>query len=126
MNERTSNRGKTVLGRGITTGLVLVVLGAVFLLHSFGVPGVESVWPLILLVPATACGAAAVVMTAEAGWRVSQAAVGPLVGCLYMLLLTAVFFFRLDWRQVWPAFLVVAGIAALISAATYRVERTEI
>jgi len=120
VNEPTTNPFRTARGRGFTAGLVLVVIGTIFLLHTFGVPGAGSVWPLILLVPAAASAASALVMIAEAGWRVTPAAVGPLAGCLYMLLLTAVFFFRLDWRQVWPGFLVIAGIVGLISAASWR------
>jgi hypothetical protein len=40
---------------------------------------------------------------------------GTLTGGLMLLLVTIIFLFNLDWGKVWPLFLIIIGLGALLT-----------
>ena len=96
-------------------GVVLIVLGLIFLAQNIGGFELGNWWAIFILIPALASLANA--------WRIYQAhgrltaqARGPLVGGLILVLVALTFFLGLDWGKIWPLFLILAGVGALAGA----------
>lgn len=113
-NERHERNGRP--NSTLILGVILVLLGIVFLVQN--VTDVDlgnwNWWALFILIPAIA--------SLGAAWRVYQsqgrfvpAVRGPLVGGLVLLLVATILLFDLDWGTMWPLFLVIAGVGALLA-----------
>lgn len=102
------------------SGAVLVLLGALFLLHNVGaVPAVGHWWALFLLIPAAATAGTAWTQYQAGGRRLTPAASGSLIGSLVLTTVAAIFLLDLSWGTVWPLFLIIAGIATLLQRASW-------
>jgi hypothetical protein len=100
---------------GLILGGILVLIGVIFLLQNVTDwdLGNWNWWALFILIPAVGSLANA--------WRIYQAqgrltakARGPLVGGFALLLVTTILLFDLDWGTMWPLFLIIVGVGALI------------
>lgn len=104
----------------ILFAVALILVGAIFLLRNYAGLEIGNWWALFILIPA---GGA--LTAAWAAWRsgMHPAAVsGPLVGGLAMLTVAAIFLLELQWSRVWPVFLILAGIGALVPSLLGRRE----
>ena len=110
MNQNT----KTNRSSGLILGAILILIGVIFLaqnLTDWDV-GNWNWWALFILIPAFGSLANA--------WRIYQAEGrvpkmrGPLVGGFALLLVTIILLFDLDWGTMWPLFLIIVGVGALI------------
>jgi hypothetical protein len=112
--ERRARRGGGAPSWAI--GGVLVVVGIVYLVRN--VTGVElgNWWALFILIPAIGSLVTAYRMWERNDRRFTAASRGPLIGGIILLGVTAVFLFSLDWGKVWPLFIILVGIGALLSA----------
>jgi len=93
-------------------GLTLILLGAIFLAENYFGTTLHNWWALFILIPALGSLA-----TGYALWRggETEGALGPIVGGLAFVGLTAVFLFDLPLGQLWPVILIVAGIGLLLT-----------
>ncbi len=93
-------------------GLALVALGVLFLAQNYlGVP-IDNWWAALILVPALGSFWAAWI-----AWRLTgngYAAAGPVTGGLLMLAFALIFLLNLSWSQIWPVFIVILGVGALL------------
>jgi hypothetical protein len=95
-------------------GLVLIAIGAIFLLNNFTDFHLDNWWALFILIPAF--GALGNFLRARRkDGRMSHEARGSLIGSLILFFIAAVFLFGWSWGAVWPVFLIIAGIGALLS-----------
>jgi hypothetical protein len=94
-------------------GLVLIAIGAIFLLQNAGVSLGAHWWALLIVIPAAACAAAAWSMYERAGYRYAQPMSGPLTGFVVLTFIAVMIFFSLSWSLLWPVFIIIAGLAAL-------------
>lgn len=95
-------------------GLILIGIGAFFLLRNFTDFDLENWWALFILIPAF--GSLGKFMSSyRRSGRIGDDARGALIGGLIMLFVAAIFLFGLDWGAVWPVFLIIAGLGALLS-----------
>ncbi len=96
-------------------GAILILLGIIFLAQNLNVLILGgNWWALLILIPAIGSFAAAWRQYQIAGaWN--AAARGPLFGAVILTLIAATFFFGLDFGKIWPLFLILAGIGALLS-----------
>lgn len=102
-------------------GVVLILLGAIFLLQNTGLMrGFENWWALFILIPAVGSFATAWRMYQAAGNEWTATATGPLLGGLVLSSLAAMFLFGLDIGMWWPVFLIVGGIAVLLGVRQWR------
>ncbi len=92
-------------------GAILILLGAAFLLHSFGAPIGARWWALFLMIPALGSFDAARHAYRFSGSR--DAARGTVIGGLLFTFLTAMLLFDLNWGLLWPVVLVLVGIGLL-------------
>jgi hypothetical protein len=97
-------------------GGVLILIGVIFLVRSaFGFE-LNNWWALFILIPALGSLGTAWQMFERNGRRFTAASQGPLIGGLILLAVTAVFLFSLDWGRIWPVFLILAGLAAVLTS----------
>ncbi len=99
-------------GGQLPFAVVLIALGVIFLVQNYTGMQLGNWWALFILIPASGALAAA-----WAAWRAGMhpaAVSGPLVGGLAMLTVAAIFLLELQWSRVWPVFLILAGIGALL------------
>jgi hypothetical protein len=110
---RTQRRASygTIYGSWLP-GIVLVLLGAIFLAQNYFGTTLRNWWALFILIPAIAT-----LTTAYMLWRDGHAdwAAGPFIAGLGFLVLTAIFLLDLPIGQLWPLFLIVAGVGLLFS-----------
>ena len=95
-------------------GLILIGIGAYFLLTNFTDFELHNWWALFILIPAFGSLGKFMSDYRRAG-RITGDARGALIGGLIMLFVAAIFLFGLDWGAVWPVFLIIAGLGALLS-----------
>lgn len=100
-------------------GLVLIGIGAFFLLNNFTDFRLNNWWALFILIPAF--GSLGNFFRAyRAGGGFSNEARGSLIGSLILFFIASIFLFGLDWGLVWPIFLIIGGFGALLSALADR------
>jgi|SRR5437868_5443398 len=100
----------TVYGQWLP-GIVLILLGGIFLAQNYLGTALRNWWALFILIPALST-----LLTAYALWRDGHPdwATGPFIAGFGLLILTAVFLLDLPIGQLWPVFLIVAGLALLV------------
>lgn len=100
---------------GWVPGLVLVGIGALLLLNNFTGFRLHNWWALFILIPAFG-SLGNFVRSYNSGGRLSHEARGSLIGSMILFFIAAVFLFGWSWAVVWPFFLIIGGVGALLSA----------
>ena len=101
-------------GMGWVPGLVLIGIGALFLINNFTDFHLNNWWALFILIPAF--GSLGNFMRAyRKDGRINSEARGSLIGSLILFFVASIFLFGWNWGAVWPVFLIIAGIGALLS-----------
>ncbi|MBB6099782.1 hypothetical protein HNR42_003240 [Deinobacterium chartae] len=81
--------------------------GNVTLLHNW--------WALFLLVPGVLMLGRAWTAYQAAGHRFTRDVASALYSALFPTFIGLAFLLRLDWGRIWPVFLILAGVSALLS-----------
>jgi hypothetical protein len=97
-------------------GLVLIILGVIFFLEQAGLLFLRNWWALFILIPAAVAFGNAWTRYHAAGDRFTAPVRGSLIGGFLLLIVTGVFLLDLAWDMIWPAFLIIAGIAVFLNA----------
>lgn len=95
-------------------GLVLIGIGAYFLLNNFTDFQLNNWWALFILIPAFGSLGNFMKAYRQEG-RVNGEARGSLIGGLMMLFVASIFLFGWNWATVWPVFLIIGGLGALLA-----------
>ena len=96
-------------------GVILIVIGVVFLLGNVSDFRLDNWWALFILIPAVASLGNAWREYRGSDRRFTGSVRGSLVGGLILLVVTGIFLFNLDWGRVWPVFVIIAGLGALLA-----------
>ena len=111
--ERRARRGSN--STAWVGGVILIVLGVIFLLQSMRGFYLNNWWALFILIPAFGSFADAWNAYRQNG-RVSRRVRGALVsGCVF-LLITATFLFDWNWGLVLPVLLIIWGVTMLLNS----------
>ena len=97
-------------------GLALVALGAVLLVQRLVGLQLTNWWALFLLIPAFGAFDSSLRRYRERGTAFSGSVTGSFVTGLSLLAVTAIFLFGLNWGTIWPIFIILAGVGALLGA----------
>lgn len=98
-------------GLGLFAGLVLVVIGVLYLLQETEIlPSLTNWWALFLLLPALGMISAAIGAFQDNGHHWTSAVIGPFLGGLLLVGMTAVFYFGLSLTWLGPLFLIAGGL----------------
>ncbi len=99
--------------RGWIAAIILVVIGVILLLQNLGLAVPHNWWALFLLIPAgVALMSGMRAYNRDGG--LTAASIGPFVGALVLVALTAVFLLDLEiWKWVGPIALILIGLGIL-------------
>lgn len=97
---------------GWSFGLVMILLGCLFLLRNYGYPFPDNWWAFCLLIPA--------LPNLTRAWSLarrgsSREALRPLARAFFYSFLAAAFLLSWDWAQIWPVFLIAGGLAMILN-----------
>ncbi len=107
--QRVSNSGAWV------GGVILIVLGVIFLLQSLRGIYFNNWWALFILIPAIGSFADAWNGYRQAGQLNRRVRGGFISGCVF-LLITATFLFNWNWGIVLPVLLIIWGVTLLLNS----------
>ncbi len=96
-------------------GVILIAIGLVFLATNLGGFTLNNWWALFILIPAAFTFGNAFSDYKENG-RLTKKGRGDLTGGLIMSLIGCTFLFSWDWGKIWPLFLIIGGISALLGS----------
>lgn len=96
-------------------GLVLIGIGVIFLLSNLDVFHLDNWWALFILIPAFANFGTAWQSYQRHG-RLTKNARGSLTGGVIITLIASAFLFGWNWGVIWPIFLIIGGIGALMNS----------
>ena len=111
--ERRARRGTT--GTAWIGGVILILLGIIFLLQNVRGFYLNNWWALFILIPAIGSFASAWDIYQHNG-RLTGPARGALIAGCVLLLVTATFLFSLNWGLVFPLLLVILGFVLLLNS----------
>lgn len=94
-------------------GLVMVTIGVIFLVSNYTSFTLNNWWALFILIPVVAIWGDAL-RTYNAVGRFTGDIAGKLIGSLFPLFVASIFLFGWDWGRVWPGFIILAGLGALV------------
>jgi hypothetical protein len=97
-------------------GGVLILIGVVFIVRNVVGFSFDNWWALFILIPALGSLVTSYQMYQRSGRKFTRSSRGPLIGGLFLLGLTAVFLFKLDWSRIWPFILILAGLGVLLGS----------
>lgn len=95
-------------------GVVLILIGGVFLLRNYYPGTLENWWALFILFPALSNFSRGVELIRTVGFN--RSARSHMFWGIFFSLLSASFLFSLDFSLIWPVFLIFAGLAMLLGA----------
>lgn len=104
-------------GASLIVGVVLILLGVVFILERFGyIRLTNNWWAIFIYVAAIACFANAWRSYRASGFFGAQAT-GSLTWGLVLTVVGSIFIFNLLWDMWWPAILVAIGTGIVVGYA---------
>jgi hypothetical protein len=95
-------------------GLILIAIGLLFLLQNAGVVIGGNWWALFIMIPAVGAGVVAWTMFERAGRKYTPPISGPITLFVLLTFIAAMLFFSLSWSLLWPVFIIIAGLSALL------------
>jgi hypothetical protein len=97
-------------------GLILIVLGSMFLMRTTGMLAISLTnwWALFILIPAVGAYSTAWHIYQEEG-RLNGPARGSLLVGLVLTFVTLMFLFEISWTYVGPILIIVVGIALVFN-----------
>ncbi len=105
----------------ISLGLVIIVIGLLFLAREHGYKldflWFHNWWALFILIPAVAMTARVVARVRRLG-RFDAEAAGTSIGALATALVAGMFLFDLNFGKWWPVFVILGGLSVLLSGFT--------
>ena len=95
-------------------GVILVVLGVVFLLNAH-LPSFQfnHWWVLFILIPSL-CSLRGAWRSYRKDGSLNEEGRGQMTGGVILMLIAATFIFNWSWGSIWPIFLIIAGISAVL------------
>lgn len=98
---------------GLVAGVILIILGIVFLGQVWGWFTLDNWWALFIFIPAAFAFASARGAYRRRG-GFSREVAGSLTGGLVLSFVALMLLFDWDWGLLWPVFLVLAGLGMLL------------
>lgn len=95
-------------------GLLLILLGAIFLFRGSDLLFFDNWWALFIAIPG-AVGLFSAWNMYEKRGKLDSTILSTITGSLFPLLVAAIFLLDLDWGAMWPLFLVLAGFSILVT-----------
>ena len=94
-------------------GVVLIAIGLIFLATNVVGFELNNWWALFILIPAVSNFSSAYENYKQNG-RLEKSGRGSITGGLILSLIAFTFLFGWDWAVIWPLFLIIGGVGALL------------
>ncbi len=94
-------------------GVILIAIGVIFLFTNLSGFHLNNWWALFILIPAVSNFASAWENYRHNG-RLTKSGRGSITGGLILSLIAFTFIFEWSWGVIWPVFLIIGGIGALL------------
>ncbi|MBK8988354.1 MAG: hypothetical protein IPM39_20175 [Chloroflexi bacterium] len=94
-------------------GVILIAIGLIFLFTNLGAFSLNNWWALFILIPAVSNFGSAWEDYRGNG-RLTKSGRGSITGGLILTLIALTFIFEWPWGIIWPVFLIIGGIGALL------------
>ena len=101
--------------KGLLPGLLLITLGAIFLLNNLTGFYLGNWWALFILIPAVNNFSSGLQIFRQSG-HFGRKVRSRFFSAFFLTLLSIAFFLDLDFSLLWPAFLILAGLGVLVGA----------
>lgn len=111
--ERRQARGEHGWGGPWIGGVVLIVIGVLFLLQNFGWHLPKNWWAAFILIPALGSLMAARRSYEMNGGNLDARVLGPGVVGLVLVALAVALFLGVDWGIFWPIILILIGMGVM-------------
>ena len=100
-----------------TVGLILIALGALFLIRDSGTWDIplSNWWALFILIPAVGALSTAGRMYSDAGNHLTAPARGSLLVGLVLIFVTIMFLFEISWTFLGPILIIGVGLAIILN-----------
>lgn len=112
MNTEENTNPEKRKSEGMASGLILIAVGVIFLVMQFTNLRFNNWWALFILIPVFVAWKRAFSIYSETG-EITEEATQVIAGSLFPLFVASIFLFNWDWGQVWPGFIILAGVSAL-------------
>ncbi len=103
----------------VAVGAVIILIGLIFLARQHGIElgflDIDNWWALFILIPAAAMTVRVVARVRRLG-RFDAEAGGTAIGAASTALVAALFLLELDFGKWWPLFIILGGLAVLLTA----------
>lgn len=96
-------------------GVILVLLGMIFLAQNFGYPVPEKWWTIFLLIPAFGASFAAWNAYQRDG-KLNGETIAAVLGAVTLVTIAAALIFDFAWGMLWPLALIAVGGGILLRA----------
>ncbi len=103
-------------------GLVLIILGLVFLFQNITGVSFGNWWALFILMPALWAFWSAWGFYQQEG-KITQRVANMVYGGMFPFLIAVLFLFSLDWGRLWPLFLILAGVGVVFGLSSREGEK---
>jgi len=117
-NGSNSLKNKEKGNDSIWFGIVLIILGAIFLLQRTGTVSLHNWWAVFILIPVFSAFASGVRM-----WQRDRmfhfGVWSTLYGGAFPLAVALMFLFDLDWGIYWPIFVILGGFGSMINGLPF-------
>ena len=109
----TQSHGSISHNKNWMAGVILIAIGLIFLATNLGGFHLNNWWALFILIPAVSNFSSAYANYKENG-RLQKSGRGSITGGLILSLIAFTFLFNWDWGVIWPVFLIIGGVGALL------------
>ena len=112
-NSATPHNNPVSENKGWMPCVVLIAIGLIFLATNVVGFELNNWWALFILIPAVSNFSSAYENYRQNG-RLEKSGRGSITGGLILSLIACTFLFSWDWAVIWPLFLIIGGIGALL------------
>ena len=96
-------------------GAALIGIGTLFLLNNLDIFHLDNWWALFILIPALINFSQAWSNYQRHG-RLTHSARGNITGGVILSLVAGAFLFGWSWNILWPVFLIIGGLSAIVNS----------
>ena len=111
--ERRAARADHGWGGPWIGGVILIVIGVIFLMQNFGVEFPKNWWAVFILIPAIGSLMAAWRTYEGNGGQLSGAVIGPGIAGVIFVVMAIALFYGLNWGLFWPIILILIGVGVM-------------
>jgi len=97
-------------------GIILILLGIIFILQNMDIQLFENWWALFILIPAVGCFASAWNVFQDHEKQFTASVVSAIFFGFIFTLVSIVFLLNLSWNGLWPIILIMVGINIFIGS----------